>query len=124
MLIDFLLLNLSAIYTSTVLINIFYLNDHKIYYILIIDLIINGFPLITIFIVCFYFLNLIIFRKLNTNFIIKYGLIIVYYFIFGILISSIFNEFNFFVVKYLISYLPLNAFIYFIGLKYLDDKYN
>ena len=122
MVIDFLSLNCFNIYLLSIIIFIFCLNDKILYYILIIDLIINGIPFVTITITLLYLLNKNIFKYLNNNFINKYIILIIYYFIFSIILYSIFNKFNLYIIKFLINNLPYNLIYYYIGLKILNKK--
>ncbi len=124
MIIDFITYNYTNILLFTVLLNIYHLNNKKIYIILLIDILINGIPFITIILILLYFLNLKIFNYLNNNFINKYITIIIYYFIFGIIIYSIFNKFNLYIIKLLINNLFYNLLYFYIGLKYLENKYS
>lgn len=122
MIIDFLSLNCFNIYLLSIIIFIFYLNDKTLHYILIIDLMINGIPFVTITITLLYLLNKNIFKYLNNNFINKYIFLIIYYFIFSIILYSIFNKFNLYIIKFLINNLPYNLIYYYIGLKILNKK--
>ncbi|HHX32961.1 MAG TPA: hypothetical protein GX713_01900, partial [Mollicutes bacterium] len=54
MIIDFLILNNTNLYSFIIVLSIFILNDKLLYYILTLDIILNGFPFITILII---FLN-------------------------------------------------------------------
>ncbi len=123
-LIDFITLNLVHILLCSVLINIFYLNDKKVYFLLIFDILINGIPYTTIIIILLYYLNRFIFKFVNRNFWTKYILIILYYFLFNIILYSIFNTFNLYIIKYTFNSLIYNALFYFLSLKYIDSKYN
>lgn len=120
MVLDFISINCFNIYLLSIIIFIFYLTDKTIYYILTIDLIINGIPFITIIIILLYLFNNNIFRYLNDNFINKYIMMIIYYFIFSIILYSIFNKFNLYLIKYLINNLPYNLIYYYIVLKILN----
>ena len=124
MIIDFLTLNLVHILLCTVLINIFYLNDKKIYLILSLDILINGIPFTTILIILLYYLNNFIFKFMNNTFLNKFILIIIYYFLFNITLYSIFNTFNYYIIIYTLDNLIYNALFYYFSLKYLQDKYN
>ncbi len=124
MIIDFITYNYTNILLFTVLLNIFNLNNKRLYFILLIDILINGIPFITIILVLLYFFNLKVFNYLNNNFLNKYLLLIIYYFIFGIIIYSIFNKFNLYIIKLLISNLFYNLLYFYIGLKYLENKYS
>lgn len=122
--IDFITLNLVHILLCTVLVNIFYLNDKKVYFILAFDILINGIPFTTIIILLFYFLNNFIFKFISQNFMTKFILIIVYYFLFNIILYSIFNTFNFYIIKYALNNLVYNVMFYYFSLKLMEDKYN
>ena len=122
MIIDFLSLNCFNVYLLSIILFLFCLNDKTLYYILIIDLIINGIPFVTITMTLLYLFNKNIFKYLNNNFINKYIFLIIYYFIFSIILYSIFNKFNLYIIKYLINNLPYNLIYYYIGLKILNKK--
>lgn len=124
MIIDFITYNYTNILLFTVLLNIFDLNNKRLYFILLIDILINGIPFITIILILLYFFNLKVFNYLNNNFLNKYLLLIVYYFIFGIIIYSIFNKFNLYIIKLLIINLFYNLLYFYIGLKYIENKYS
>ena len=121
MLIDFLVLNLTNIYLATILLLIFKLNDKRLYLLLTFDLILHGLPIITIIMIFFYIIKQIIFKCLNETFITKYLLIIIYYFIFGILIYGIYNGISSFIFHILWQNLIINMIILFLGLKYLSS---
>lgn len=122
MIIDFLSLNCFNVYLLSIILFLFCLNDKLLYYLLIIDLIINGIPFVTIIITLLYLLNKNIFKYLNNNFINKYIFLIIYYFLFSIILYSIFNTFNLYIIKFLINNLPYNLIYYYIGLKILNKK--
>ena len=122
MLLDFLSVNYFNIYLVSIIIFIFIINDKLMYYILLLDLIINGIPFITMIIIILYYLNKSILKRINACFINKYILSIIYYFLFSIILYSIFNKFNLYIIKYLINNLPLNLIYYYISLKIIDRK--
>ena len=122
MIIDFLSLNCFNVYLLSIILFLFCLNDKLLYYLLIIDLIINGIPFVTITITLLYLLNKNIFKYLNNNFINKYIFLIIYYFLFYIILYSVFNKFNLYIIKFLINNLPYNLIYYYIGLKILNKK--
>lgn len=122
MIIDFLSLNCFNVYLLSIILFLFCLNDKLLYYLLIIDLIINGIPFVTITITLLYLLNKNIFKYLNNNFINKYIFLIIYYFLFSIILYSIFNKFNLYIIKFSINNLPYNLIYYYIGLKILNKK--
>ena len=122
MLLDFLSVNYFNIYLVSIIIFIFFINDKLMYYILLLDLIINGIPFISMIIIILYYLNKSILKRINACFINKYILSIIYYFLFSIILYSIFNKFNLYIIKYLINNLPLNLIYYYISLKIVDRK--
>ncbi len=122
MLLDFLSINYFNIYLVSIIIFIFIINDKLMYYILSLDLIINGIPFISMIIIILYYLNKAILKRVNASFINKYVLSIIYYFLFSIILYSIFNKFNLYILKYLINNLPLNLIYYYISLKIIDRK--
>ena len=122
MIIDFLSLNCFNVYLLSIILFLFCLNDKLLYYLLIIDLIINGIPFVTITITLLYLLNKKILKYINNNFINKYIFLIIYYFLFSIILYSIFNKFNLYIIKFLINNLPYNLIYYYIGLKILNKK--
>lgn len=122
MLLDFLSVNYFNIYLVSIIIFIFIINDKLMYYILLLDLIINGIPFISMIIIILYYLNKSILKRINASFMNKYILSIIYYFLFSIILYSIFNKFNLYIIKYLINNLPLNLIYYYISLKIIDRK--
>lgn len=122
MLLDFLSVNYFNIYLVSIIIFIFIINDKLMYYILLLDLIINGIPFISMIIIILYYLNKSILKRINASFINKYILSIIYYFLFSIILYSIFNKFNLYIITYLINNLPLNLIYYYISLKIIDRK--
>ena len=122
MLLDFLSVNYFNIYLVSIIIFIFIINEKLMYYILLLDLIINGIPFISMIIIILYYLNKSILKRINACFINKYILSIIYYFLFSIILYSIFNKFNLYIIKYLINNLPLNLIYYYISLKIIDRK--
>lgn len=122
MLLDFQSVNYFNVYLVSIIIFIFIINDKLMYYILLLDLIINGIPFISMIIIILYYLNKSILKRINACFINKYILSIIYYFLFSIILYSIFNKFNLYIIKYLINNLPLNLIYYYISLKIIDRK--
>jgi len=119
---DFIALNGANIYLATILLSIFKLNDKKLIFILIIDIILNNLPIVTILILLLYLLKNIIFNKINKNFLTEYILIISFYFIFGITLYGVYNEINLYIIKYLLSYLIINMIIYYLGIKIIRSS--
>ncbi|MDD4706459.1 MAG: hypothetical protein PHS24_04550 [Bacilli bacterium] len=124
MIIDFLVLNFTNIYIASFLLSVLYLNNKFLYLILVIDVLLNGIPLITIILIILFKFKMNIFKIINQNTFTLMLLLTGYYFIFGILIYSIHNEFNLFIINYLLKYLVINLIIYYTGIKYLTNKYN
>lgn len=124
MIIDFLVLNITNIYLDSLLLSILYLNNKFLYIILVIDILLNGIPVITIIIIILYKFKNLIFKIINQNVFTLMLLLTCYYFIFGVLIYSIYNDFNLYIITYLIKYLAINLIIYYTGIKYLTSKYN
>lgn len=120
MLIDFIINNYSNIYLLSILLFLFIDNKKVIYYIFILDIIINKIPFITLVFLIFKFINNYIFKLINNNFINRYVIIIIYYFMFSIILFSIFNKFNIYIIKYLINNIIYNLIYYYIGLKILE----
>ena len=89
MILDFLSLNLTNILLCSVLVNIFYLTDKKVYFILGIDILLNGIPFTTILIILLYYLNNFIFKFISKSFLTKYLLIIIYYLILSFIVFFI-----------------------------------
>lgn len=124
MFLDYLALNLSNLYLCTVILLTLDLTNQKLYYLLIIDLIINGFPFVTIIIILLSYFNEFIFRYLNKNPLNKLIIIVTDYFLFGIILYSIFNKFNLNIIIYLFKNLFINLIIYYFVLKAKDEDYN
>ncbi|MDD4188245.1 MAG: hypothetical protein PHX04_05785 [Bacilli bacterium] len=120
---DFIILNSVNIFMASVLLNTVYLNDKILYLILILDIILNGFPIITIIIIIMYYFKIIIFKNINENIINLLILLSIYYFIFGTLIYGIYNNLSLYIGTYLIKNYLFNLMIFIIGLKYIFSKY-
>jgi hypothetical protein len=124
MIIDMFIFNLTNIYLEVILINLYHLNNKRLMLILLLDLILNGVPFITIIIILLSFFNKVLFNYLNYNFINKLIVIIIDYFLFGIILYSVFNKFNYYIIDLLLKNFYLNLLVYFLLLKYEDVKYN
>lgn len=120
MLIDFVINNYTGIYLLSILLFVFVDNKYVIYYIFILDIIFNRFPFISLLFLLIKYLNKYVFRLINNNFINRYIMIIIYYFIFSIVLYSIFNKFNLYIIKYLVNNIIYNLIYYYIGLKILE----
>ena len=123
MILDFIVINSINIFMASILLNTIYLNDKMLYLILFFDIILNGFPIITIIIILMYYFKLFIFKYFNENIYNLLILLTIYYFIFGTLIYGIYNVLSLYIFKYLIKYYLFNLVIFIIGLKYIDSKY-
>lgn len=123
MFLDFILLNTINIFMASILLNTVYLNDKTLYYILIFDIILNGFPIITIIIILMYYFKIIIFKNINENIFNLLILLSIYYFIFGTLIYGIHNSLSLYIGIYLIENYLFNLIVFILGLKYIFSKY-
>lgn len=121
---DTLMINLLNIYTSMIVLEIFNLNDKKIYLTLILDIILNGVPFITIIIILLYFLHKKISTKLSSNVWINLALSIIYYFLFGIILYSIYNKFDQSIINLLLNNLLINILLNYLVLKMMKSSYN
>lgn len=124
MIIDFLMINTINIFSAFVLLAIFYLNDKMLYYILFIDLILNDFPLTTIIIIILFKFNKFIFKYLNENIYTQIVMMMLYYLIFGIISYGFYNELNISIINFLIKNLSINLLFYYLGIKFLNEKYS
>ena len=124
MIIDTLILNTKGILLCSLLLYVFYLNDRNIYFLLCTDIVLAGIPFCTMIIIVLYYLNKHIFKIINNTFINELICLVLYYFIFGIILYSIYNEFNYYIVKLLINNLGYNLIFYIFGLLWLRSKYN
>ncbi len=124
MIIDTLILNTKGILLCSLLLYVFYLNDRNIYFLLCTDIVLAGIPFCTMIVIVLYYLNKHIFKIINNTFINELICLVFYYFIFGIVLYSIYNEFNYYIVKLLINNLGYNLIFYIFGLLWLRSKYN
>lgn len=124
MILDNIFLNIYDIYLCVSLFFIFVRKDSYIYYLLIVDILFNNIPFISIVIIILYLLRVRIFRVIRNNFINEYIVLLIFYFIFGMIVYLIYNDFSLYIIKYLIKNFWINAIVYYFGLKYLNDKYN
>ena len=113
---DFLINNYLNILSSLIILNIFYLTKNKYCLILIIDILVNNIPYISIIILLLYFLNKLIFNKIINNNINKFIFSIIYYFIF-ISILFLINRYNFSFKYYL--YMNIFSFIFNLLIYYI-----
>jgi len=120
---DFLIINSTNLFITSVLLLVFYLNDRHLYLLLTFDLILHQMPMITIIIILFYHCKQLVFKYLPNYFIWHYLLIIIFYFGFGLIIYGIYHEVNFYIIKYLFANLWLNLIIFYLGMKYLQGTY-
>lgn len=124
MILDFLIINTTDLFVTFILLNTIYLTDQKLYFILIGDIILNKIPIITIMIVLFYIFRVISFKYIKENIFTLLLLLVIYYFVFGLLLYGIYNGLNNYIWHYLMKNFLLNLIIYVVGLKYLISKYN
>lgn len=109
--IDILSYNLTNIILFSAPLIIFELNDRKIYFTLILDIIFNGIPFCTITILILYFLNKNLIKYFNNTKVYRFIISIIYLFLYSIVIFSIFNKFNTSVIKLVIKFLPINIIL-------------
>ena len=124
MLFDFLVLNSTGIFTASILLSIFKLNDERLYLILGLDLIFNQLPIVTLVILGLYMYKNLLFKHIVDTFVTRYLLMLIYYFIFGFLIYGIYNGINKVVFTVLFNNLLVNLLIYYIGIKQMKPEYN
>ncbi len=124
MILDFLIINSTNLFVTSILLNTIYLTDQKLYLILIIDIVLNKIPIITIILILLYIIRIVIFKYIKETTFTLLFLLVIYYFIFGLLIYGIYNGLSSYIWHYLIENFILNLIIYVVGLKYLLSKYN
>lgn len=123
-LLDFFIINTSNLFIASILLNTIYLNDRILYFILIIDIILNKVPIITIIIILLYRFKIYIFKYFKENSFNLLLLLTLYYFVFGVVIYGIYNNLSLYIWHYLIKNFIFNLIIFIIGLKYITSKYN
>lgn len=124
MILDFLIINSTNLFVTSILLNTIYLTDQKLYLILIIDIVLNKIPIITIILILLYIFRNVIFKYIKETTFTLLLLLVIYYFIFGLFIYGIYNGLSSYIWHYLIKNFILNLIIYVVGLKYLLSKYN
>jgi len=107
-LLDILSYNLESVLLFSAPLVVFDLNDRKLYLTLIIDIIFNGIPFCTIILVLLYFLNRWMIKYITNGVWYRFVASIVYLIIYVIMIFSIFNKFNFSIIKLIFRQLPVN----------------
>ena len=115
-LLDNILYNYLNIISALVLISIFKLNLKKCILFVIIDIVINYIPIVSLLTIILYYLNKLIFKYFINNNINKCIFITIYYFIFITLIYFIFNyniDYIYFIKSNILSHI-FNIIIYFI----------
>ena len=102
------------------LVIIFYLNKDKLFIIFLIDLVLNRFPLITIIIVLFYYLNKVIFKFIINNNINKIIILCLYSFLLmtAIYIINNYDISYFYYIKTNIITFIFNGIIYYLYINY------
>ncbi len=120
MLIDFIINNYTDIYLLSILLFVFVDNKYVVYYIFVFDVIFNRIPFVSLLFILIKYLNKYVFRLVNNNFINRYIVIVIYYFLFSIVLYCIFNKFNLYIIKYLVNNIIYNLIYYYIGLKILE----
>ena len=103
MILDFLIINTTDLFVTFILLNTIYLTDQKLYFYLIGDIILNKIPIITIMIVLFYIFRVISFKYIKENIFTLLFLLVIYYFVFGLLLYGIYNGLNNYIWHYLMK---------------------
>ena len=120
LILDNLINNYLNILSCLIILNIFNLNKDKFFILVIMDILSNRVPIVSILILFLYFLNKLIFRKVVKNNINKFIFSIIYMFLYISLLYLI-NDYNFTYLYYLknnlFSYF-FNIFIYYIHIFY------
>ncbi len=121
MILDFLIINSTNFYTSLIILSIFFINDKYLYYLLITDVILNGFPLVTIMIIILNKLKVLILKYIKNNIYTLLFISLLNYYLFGIFI---YGSVDFYIIKFLFSNLIINLILYYLSIKYILKKYN
>lgn len=117
---DHLINNYLNLLSCLIILSIFNLDKYKLFTILIMDILLNQIPFITILIILIYFLNKLIFKKIINNNINKFIFSIIYMFIFLSFIY-LFNNYKFTYSYYLTTNIAsyiFNILIYYIYIFY------
>lgn len=120
LILDNLVNNYLNILSCLILLTIFNLNKEKYIIIIILDILLNKIPIISIIILLIYFLDKFIFKRLINNKFNKFIFIILYYFIFISLLYTI-NDYTFTYLYYIKTNLfshIYNILIYYIYIFY------
>ena len=120
LILDNLINNYLNILSCLIILNIFNLNKDKFFILVIMDILFNRVPIVSVLILFLYFLNKLIFRKVVKNNINKFIFSIVYMFLFISLLYLI-NDYNFTYLYYLKTNLfscIFNIFVYSIYIFY------
>lgn len=127
LLLDNLINNYLNIISCFIILSIFNLNKYKILIILLIDILLNKVPVITIFIIILYYLNKLIFSKTVNSNMNKFIFSCIYMLLFLSYIYFL-NDYNysyFYFFKSNIFSLILNIIIYYIYIFYtINDEKN
>ena len=110
LLLDNLINNYLNILSCFVILSIFNLDKYKFFVLVIIDILLNRIPIISILILILYFLNNLIFKRIVNNNINKFIFSIIYMFLFISLLYLVY-DYNF---SYL-YYLKINLFSFLIN---------
>lgn len=108
-----------------VILSVFNLDKYKFLVLVIVDILLNRIPIISILILFIFFLNKLIFRKIVNNSLNKFVFSIIYMFLFISLLYLI-NEYNFTYLYYLKTNLfsfIFNIFVYYIFIFYIKISF-
>ena len=122
-LLDNIINNYLNICSCLIILNIFYFNKHNFFITLILDILFNQIPFITIIILFLYYLNKIVFYKIVKNSVNTFIFSLIYYIIFFIVLFLMDNHnitFKYYIYMNLYS-LIFNIIIFYIYIMYKEQ---
>lgn len=122
-LLDNIINNYLNICSCLIILNIFYFNKHNFFITLILDILFNQIPFITIIILFLYYLNKIVFNKIVKNSVNTFIFSLIYYIIFFIVLFLMDNHnitFKYYIYMNLYS-LIFNIIIFYIYIMYKEQ---
>lgn len=122
-LLDNIINNYLNICSCLIILNIFYFNKHNFFITLILDILFNQIPFITIIILLLYYLNKIVFNKIVKNSVNTFIFSLIYYIIFFIVLFLMDNHnitFKYYIYMNLYS-LIFNIIIFYIYIMYKEQ---
>lgn len=113
LLLDNIINNYSNIISLISIYYIFNLNKKNLFLLFLLDILLNGFPIITTLILILYYINTIIFKKLSLNKLTKFLIYILYMFIFLTFYYAFNNNISYiYYIKINIETIIFNTIIY------------